>query len=318
MNIYYFMDDRKRILDSVNNDGISIAGKPIFTHILERLQEIGDNTIVVSNGSDHAGRGRKINSKEYCIIDRNELICLLEKDYRRGEKWALILLGGVYTCFDDVSIDRIREITSKKKIHELNILQINSKDDIGLPIVKKDPSSRIIINEATERTLPFDIGCYVMDPVLFRKISFSSNDDVRGSIHKLIKEEQSVNMLIIDTYIKNIKDVHSIVEIQRFLFDNYKLDMDIITINTLNEIHNIVLNTPLYVSGDTTIGERCRIGPYATLMENTIIGDDVYIINSIILNDCTIENGCYIEGAIIGPGAHIEKGTELVWGEKAV
>ena len=49
-----------------------------------------------------------------------------------------------------------------------------------------------------------------------------------------------------------------------------------------------------------------RIGPYASIGDNTIISSNVKIENSIIMSDCKIEDGLKINNSIISNNCHLE------------
>ena len=62
----------------------------------------------------------------------------------------------------------------------------------------------------------------------------------------------------------------------------------------------------------STIGKNCkikknvRIGPYASIGDNTIISSNVKIENSIIMSNCKIEDGLKINNSIISSNCHLE------------
>ena len=86
-------------------------------------------------------------------------------------------------------------------------------------------------------------------------------------------------------------------------------------IDYLNRGKDLSINMPIFVGDGIRLGKRSRIGPYVTIMKGVTIGDDVYISNSIILEDVTIGSGSYIEGAFVNKGCTLPENSELDWGE---
>lgn len=67
---------------------------------------------------------------------------------------------------------------------------------------------------------------------------------------------------------------------------------------------DVTLDPGVLLQGTTTIGDGCRIGPDATIVDSTI-GQDVAIRRSVV-EQSTIE-----EGAVIGPFAHLRPGSHI-------
>ena len=57
--------------------------------------------------------------------------------------------------------------------------------------------------------------------------------------------------------------------------------------------------------GDTSIGTECRIRSYA-VVQNSSLGDGVFVRNGCILEDAVVANG-----AVLGPFAHLRPGSEI-------
>jgi NDP-sugar pyrophosphorylase family protein len=110
-----------------------------------------------------------------------------------------------------------------------------------------------------------------------------------------------------------VQDLHSILETQRMVMDGHTTEIENETMRNVDLRDDQILNMPIYVGDNVVIGGQCRLGPYASIMSDVRIGKNVYIINSIIGNDCTLEDDIYLEGVILGPGKHLEKGTEIEW-----
>ena len=66
-----------------------------------------------------------------------------------------------------------------------------------------------------------------------------------------------------------------------------------------------VISPGCFLEGDTKIGEGCRVGPYAKIIDSSI-GNDAEIKLS-----CLIDNSQVADGARVGPFAHLRPGADI-------
>jgi glucose-1-phosphate adenylyltransferase len=165
------------------------------------------------------------------------------------------------------------------------------------------------------RSKSMDLNIYVVNKNLLKEIIHSEIDvkglDVRSL--PLLKDDLKMKGYRLRSKVGFTDDIVSLLETQRMVMDTYLSHIEKVTSRNIDISSEQILNMPVYISNRVKIGSKCRIGPYASILDDVIIGNDVFIINSIIGKRCVIGDDSYIEGSVIGPDNTVEKGSEVEW-----
>jgi len=217
--------------------------------------------------------------------------------------------------FSEGLIDPMRY--HKDKGNDVTVLVKELPAMPGMHGVSMDPDSNINYRKRDDpvRAKSMDLNIYILRKGLMIDL-LHDEIDIKGlEVRSLPLHHEGLNMrgFRIRSKIGSTDDLVSILETQRMIMDTYLTNIQKETSNNLPIISDLILNMPVFAAGSTNMGSKCRIGPYATILNDVRIGDNVFIINSIICERCVIEDDAYIEGSIIGPDVDVEKGSEIEW-----
>lgn len=276
---------------------LPVAGKPILAHILDSIIKSQVDELVLIIGY----KGEKI--REYVEKNYDIPATFVRQEKLLGLGYAVMLglekvenepvLIALGDTIIELGLDEIisegKNIIGVRRVEDpsrFGVVEVKGERIVGLQEKPEQPKSDLAI------TSPYYfIGSGELRRAL--KDLVDRGKKTRGE-YQLTDALQLMVERGIDIYAKEIGGwfdcgtVETLIETNRHLLEH--------AVPT-KKFEDAVLVPPVYIGAGCTI-ERCVIGPYVSIGDDTIISDSI-ISDSIIGNKATVERG-FLKGSILG------------------
>ncbi len=285
---------------------LTVAGKPIIGHILDKIYEEGIDTatIIVGHFGDMVEeyvRSQHKNLKVDFIV-QDELLGLAHSIYVAkdtfDEEPIFIILGD--TIFD-VDLKNVL----KSNFTALGVKQVEDPRRFGVAVMKEKFIERLVEKADPPISNLALVGLYYIknSPLLKKCIDELIRKDIRtkgeyqltDALQLMIEQGEQMLTFPVDGWFDCGKP-ETLLSTNRHLLDRK---------STSNNIAGVVINPPVFISPHAAI-KNSIIGPYATIADDVVVEDSV-IRNSIVSQDAQVKRSL-LEDSIIGNGA-IVKGS---------
>ena len=211
----------------------------------------------------------------------------------------------------------------QKPISEIKEKFENSKFDATLLLCEVDNPSRFgiadlkdgkitkIMEKPKEPPTNFAVtGIYLLTPEIFEIIdnlepSHRNEFEITDALQILLEKNDNISYDVITDYWKDTGTPEDIINANAQILENISKDEFVSDEKTeIDSDCSIIM--PSTIGKNCKIKKNVRIGPYASIGDNTIISSNVKIENSIIMSDCKIEDGLKINNSIISSNCHLE------------
>lgn len=283
---------------------LTVAGKPIIGHILDKIYEEGIDTatIIVGHFGDMVEeyvRSQHKNLKVNFIV-QDELLGLAHSIYVAkdtfDEEPIFIILGD--TIFD---VD-LKDVL-KSNYTALGVKQVEDPRRFGVAVIKEKFIERLVEKADPPISNLALVGLYYIknSPLLKKCIDELIRKDIRtkgeyqltDALQMMLEHGEQMQTFPVDGWFDCGKP-ETLLSTNRHLLDRK---------STSNSIVGVVINPPVFISVHAVI-KNSIIGPYATIADDVVVEDSV-IRNSIVSQDAHVKRSL-LEDSIIGNGASVK------------
>ncbi|HIE30454.1 TPA: hypothetical protein EYP66_24610 [Candidatus Poribacteria bacterium] len=147
-------------------------------------------------------------------------------------------------------------------------------------------------------------GMCVFTPDIFEAIKHTEKSPrgeyyLTDSLQLLIEWEHQIGYAILDTWRLNVNDHKDLLKANKLLLsEEASVHSDVVNQNEQADMFHII--PPVFIGAEASIGDNAVIGPYVTLENAAIVGENTRIENSILLSRANIGNNCSIANSILG------------------
>ena len=294
---------------------IPIAGKPLLEYILVDLIDSGfdDICIVVGHEENHIKKyfnGWKKNDIKIVFVTQDKYIgtahaTLCAKNFVGNDKF-LLYLSDTLIPFDLQS--KLQEMKTDK--NDISILSsqsfINDSGSVGNIIIENN-----FVKEISEKSknpksrLAWAGVAFIKDNSIFdfiKKLSLSDNSeyDITEAMNLALKNNKNIKNYLCEKFI----DCGTV----KGLLDGLKFIIDII-----NPSKQLIENKSFsYVDTSCVLGKNVIIGPYTSIESNVILGDNVKISESIILDNVIVPPNRTITKSILSSHGEISSNDNIL------
>jgi len=283
---------------------LNVAGKPIISHLLDKLIDVGFDEITMVIG--HLGD----RIKEYVQKNYRIKFDFVEQEERLG------LGHAIYICRHTVSNnplliilgDTIFEVDLKSIIKsdysQIGVKMVEDPRRYGIAEVNNDFVTRLIEKPDSPKSSLAIVGLYYIknpkDLFLCLEEMISSNKKTKGefqltdALQMMIERGEKMQVFNVDGWYDCGKP-ETLLSTNRYLL-KYQ--------STPREIESVIVHSPSYIS-EKAIVSNSIIGPYATIadgariensiIKNSIIGEGANVLDS-LLEDSIVGNNATIKG----------------------
>ena len=297
---------------------LPIANKPMSEYCLEAIRDCNITEIAIIIGGvgsekvrEYYGDGEKFGVN----------ITYVKQDEPRGIAHAINLCKNFIQ--DEKFLVFLGDNIIQKPISELKEKFENSKFDATLLLCEVDNPSRFGIADLKEGKItkimekpdnpPTNLavtGIYFLTPGIFKIIdnlepSHRNEFEITDALQILLEKNDNISYDVITDYWKDTGTPEDIINANAQILENISKDEFVSDEKTeIDSDCSIIM--PSTIGKNCKIKKNVRIGPYASIGDNTIISSNVKIENSIIMSDCKIEDGLKINNSIISSNCHLE------------
>ncbi len=284
---------------------LSVAGKPIIGHILDRVVEWGGSRVTVIIGNF----GEQV---EAYVRENYDL----EADFRMQEQ-TLGLGHAVLTGLDpgdrellvilgDTIIDTDMAPVVTRGVTSIGVREVEDPRKMGVVVVEEGQVKRLIEKPAEPPSKLVIVGIYyirdgellgkAIKETIERGITVKGEYQMTDALQIMLEWGEAIETFPIDGWY-DCGRLETILATNRYLFDRNGPG------EQGAEISEGMLIQPVAIGHGTSI-ERAVVGPYVSIGRNTVVRD-ACIRNSVIGDDVVIERAL-LEDTLIGNRAEVK------------
>ena len=297
---------------------LPIANKPMSEYCLEAIRDCNITEIAIIIGGVGSEKVREYygNGEKFGVN-----ITYVKQDEPRGIAHAINLCRNFIQ--DEKFLVFLGDNIIQKPISEIKEKFENSTFDATLLLCEVDNPSRFgiadlkdgkitkIMEKPKEPPTNFAVtGIYLLTPKIFEIIdnlepSHRNEFEITDALQILLEKNDNISYDVITDYWKDTGTPEDIINANAQILENISKDEFVSDEKTeIDSDCSIIM--PSTIGKNCKIKKNVRIGPYASIGDNTIISSNVKIENSIIMSDCKIEDGLKINNSIISSNCHLE------------
>ena len=297
---------------------LPIANKPMSEYCLEAIKDCNITEIAIIIGGVGSEKVREYygNGEKFGVN-----ITYVKQDEPRGIAHAINLCRNFIQ--DEKFLVFLGDNIIQKPISEIKEKFENSTFDATLLLCEVDNPSRFgiadlkdgkitkIMEKPKEPPTNFAVtGIYLLTPKIFEIIdnlepSWRNEFEITDALQILLEKNDNISYDVITDYWKDTGTPEDIINANAQILENISKDEFVSDEKTeIDSDCSIIM--PSTIGKNCKIKKNVRIGPYASIGDNTIISSNVKIENSIIMSDCKIEDGLKINNSIISSNCHLE------------
>ena len=297
---------------------LPIANKPMSEYCLEAIRDCNITEIAIIIGGvgsekvrEYYGNGEKFGVNiTYVKQDEPRGIAHainLCRNFIQDEKF-LVFLG------DNIIQKPISEIKEKFENSTFDatllLCEVDNPSRFGIADLKDGNITKIMEKPDNPPTNFAVTGIYFLTPEIFEIIdnldpSHRNEFEITDALQILLEKNDNISYDVITDYWKDTGTPEDIINANAQILENISKDEFVSDEKTEIDAECSII-MPSTIGKNCKIKKNVRIGPYASIGDNTIISSNVKIKNSIIMSDCKIEDGLKINNSIISSNCHLE------------
>ena len=297
---------------------LPIANKPMSEYCLEAIRDCNITEIAIIVGGvgsekvkEYYGNGEKFGVKiTYVEQDEPQGIAhaiKLCREFIQEEKFLVFLGDNII----QKSISKLKENFENSSFDATLLLcEVDNPSRFGIADLKDGKITKIMEKPKNPPTNFAVTGIYFLTPKIFEiidnlKPSWRNEFEITDALQILLEKNNNISYDIITDYWKDTGTPDDIINANAQILEN------ISNKKFIND-ESTDIDSDCFVIMPSIIGKNCRIkknvkiGPYASIGDNTVISSNVKIENSIIMSDCIIRDGLKINNSIISNNCHLE------------
>ena len=312
---------------------IPVTNKPILEHVFDALKNTGIDEVFLVVGY------KKEVIKEYFKEYKDIKITYVEQDKQLGTAHALLqakkhIEEPFIVIPGDNIIDQksIIKLIKDKSEYSLLIKEHPQPSKYGVVFIEKEKLRRIVEKPPEEIGEFISTGIYKFPKNVFNVIERISSEGIYSLstvVQNLIDEGKIINTIRTDAWMDIVYPWDLIKVNEVMIHDTQSTKGGVIEKNvTIKGDVFIGKDTKIYsgcyIVGPVVIGESCEIGPNVCIFPSTTIGNNSVIHpfseirNSVIMNDTHIGSNSFLVNSIIARGNIIENNFSSTSGKNII
>ena len=312
---------------------IPVTNKPILEHVFDALKNTGIDEVFLVVGY------KKEVIKEYFKEYKDIKITYVEQDKQLGTAHALLqakkhIEEPFIVIPGDNIIDQksIIKLIEDKSEYSLLIKEHPQPSKYGVVFIEKEKLRRIVEKPPEEIGEFISTGIYKFPKNVFNVIERISSEGIYSLstvVQKLIDEGKIINTIRTDAWMDIVYPWDLIKVNEVMIHDTQSTKGGVIEKNvTIKGDVFIGKDTKIYsgcyIVGPVVIGESCEIGPNVCIFPSTTIGNNSVIHpfseirNSVIMDDTHIGSNSFLVNSIIARGNIIENNFSSTSGKNII
>jgi bifunctional UDP-N-acetylglucosamine pyrophosphorylase/glucosamine-1-phosphate N-acetyltransferase len=311
-----------------------VCGKEMINHVIDNIRKSGieEVSVVIGKGADKVRKGTESRNIFYSVQEEqlgtgHAVMCA--EEFLKGKKGSVAIFVGDGPLITEETVTKLTRYHEEEKCSATILTSImsdplkygriirNAQHEVEKIVEFKDCNEEEVkVNEINSGMYCFDID------ILLNTLGKLNNNNNQGEYYltdviEILKNEgKKVGAIAVDveeiTAVNSKLELSVANEIMRSRINRKHMDNGVIIIdpkNTYIECDVIIgQDTVVYpgnvIEGSTVIGENCLL--YSNnRITNSIVGDDVTIENSVVLNSKVGDN------TTVGPFAYIRPETTI-------
>lgn len=311
-----------------------VCGKEMINHVIDNIRKSGieEVSVVIGKGADKVRKGTESRNIFYSVQEEqlgtgHAVMCA--EEFLKGKKGSVAIFVGDGPLITEETVTKLTRYHEEEKCSATILTSImsdplkygriirNAQHEVEKIVEFKDCNEEEVkVNEINSGMYCFDID------ILLNTLGKLNNNNNQGEYYltdviEILKNEgKKVGAIAVDveeiTAVNSKLELSVANEIMRSRINRKHMDNGVIIIdpkNTYIECDVIIgQDTVVYpgnvIEGATVIGESCLL--YSNnRITNSIVGDDVTIENSVVLNSKVGDN------TTVGPFAYIRPETTI-------
>ena len=288
---------------------IPISGKPILEYIIDDLKKSGftDFCLVIGHLGEkikqYFGDGTNFNVKisyvEQEIFSGTASATKLARNFINGSPFLLYLADTIIPKNLENYLHNM--ITSNFEISLLSS-QINSSEigNVGNVEVENDCVSKISEKTLSSKSnlawagIAFFKNNYIFEMIECLTPSQRGEFEITDAMNLVLENNIKIGNFTCDGYI-DAGTISGLLELNTF----------ILNLQQPTTQNSCIVNPPVYVGNQCTIGKNVELGPSVSIGDGVNIGDNVEIKNSLIFNNSKISSNQNISNSILDDNQNI-------------
>ena len=312
-----------------------LAGRMLIEHVLHTTKHLGatSTTLVIGHAADDVRASLQSWTDLQYAVQSPQLgtghALLQTEPLLAGKKGTVLLLYGDVPLLMPATLQRLLEAHRQHKA-AATILTTELPDPYGYGRIVRDAGGSItrIVEErdasADERGIhEINSGIYAFSTQgLFEALHSLATDNAQGEYYltDLVamyhKQGRAVASLCLEDpdELRGINSRVELAEMTRIVRDRKNRAVMLSGV-TLEDPATTYIDEDVTIGMDSTIGSGVRIGPFAHIRPDSVVGDNAHIGNFVELKKTTLGTGAkanhlsYLGDAVIGDGVNVGAGT---------
>ncbi|MBW3622064.1 MAG: NDP-sugar synthase [Armatimonadetes bacterium] len=308
---------------------VPLVNKPVIEHIVELLKKHGINEIMMNlyhlgdSIRNHFGDGSKWGVKIY--YSQEAELMGTAGGVKRVETFfddTFIVIGG-----DDLAdFDLTALVEFHKRKNALSTIALSKVDDPSqFGIVLLDEEGRITRflekpkeSEAFSNTA--NTGVYLFEPEALSLIPENEFYDFGKQLFpKLLEMGKPFYGYLTDSYWSDVGNIESYRETQNDVLAG-KVALNLPVKEQSPQVwmgEDVVIDPSAEIKGPVVIGNGCRIGAGARVLENSILGDHCVVEENAVLHGTTLWEGAtvmrdtWLDRCVVGSECHVQTNAAI-------
>ncbi|MFQ6041993.1 MAG: sugar phosphate nucleotidyltransferase [Candidatus Poribacteria bacterium] len=297
---------------------VSVAGRTLLEHNIDKMVAAGiDNIIIVipQNTTTQLSaflKGRYPNISLDFVEQTQALGTAHAVDVAKSQIGAsdfLMVYGDNLTGYDYSKL--IKQHKSNVSSATMALMHADEPRKHGIVEINGARITDIVEKPENPKSDLAFAGMCVFTPDIFEAIGHTEKSPrgeyyLTDSLQILIEWEQQIGYAILDTWRLNVNDHKDLLKANRFLLsEESSVSFGVVNQNEPTKppragTGGARIIPPVFIGAEARIGDNAVIGPYVTLEQATIVGENTRIKNSVLLSRANIGNNCFITNSILG------------------
>ncbi|RLF27891.1 MAG: hypothetical protein DRN05_04995 [Thermoplasmata archaeon] len=310
---------------------LPVANKPILEHVVDAVKKAGIERIVLVVGYQKEvilDYFREHHGITYVVQDKQLGTAHALLQAKKHVKKDFIILAGD-NIVDQKSISRMIE---EKAEMSMLIKEHPYPSQYGVVFIEKDMLSRIVEKPRDETGRFISTGIYRFPKSIFQELEKHASQgiyDLTSVVQSLLDKGCRIKTLFADLWM-DVVYPWDLLEVNEMMVQNVPagiggtIEKNVVIRGHVSIGENTRIYSGCYITGPVIIGESCEIGPNVCIFPSTTIGNNSVIHpfseirNSVIMNDTHIGSNSFLVNSIIARGNIIENNFSSTSGENII
>lgn len=309
---------------------LPVGNKPIMEHVVDAIVENGINDIIIVIGY------KKESIMQYFKDHKNAKITFVTQEKQLGTAHGLLQAEGhitdpflVFPGDNIISASSISKLINQETDYGIIIKKYDKPSKYGMVSISKNNLQSIIEKpEHIQQNSFISTGIYKFPKSIFQDIRTITDEGeykLTSMVQNLLKKETIIPAIPANDWLDvvypwDLLPVNDAQLRKTVSSTNGIIEKNVIMKGPVCIGENTRIHAGCYLLGPVVIGKNCEIGPYTCVFPSTSIGDNTIIQsfselrNSVIMDDVILGSNVFVSHSVIGKGSVINHGYSSLVG----